>query len=96
MHKAGESRDPHIFGVASKALRELINTRKNQCVLISGESGSGKTESTKYVLQILTSSGPGEQKNGSGSIENQVMMTNPGKMVAPKLCVVNILHQLIR
>ena len=78
MHKASDSRDPHIFGVASKALRELINTRRNQCVLISGESGSGKTESTKYVLQILTSSGPGEQKSGSTSIENQVMMTNPG------------------
>ena len=77
-HKASDSRDPHIFGVASKALRELIGTRKNQCVLISGESGSGKTESTKYVLQILTSSGPGEHKSTTTSIENQVMMTNPG------------------
>jgi myosin heavy subunit len=78
MHKAGEGKEPHIFAVASKALRELINTRKNQCILISGESGSGKTESTKFVLQILTSSGPGEHKAGTVSIENQVMMTNPG------------------
>ena len=78
MHKAGESKDPHIFAVASKALRELTNSKRNQCVLISGESGSGKTESTKFVLQILTSSGPGEQKSGTMSIENQVMMTNPG------------------
>jgi myosin heavy subunit len=77
-HKAGDTKEPHIFGVASKALRELICTRKNQCVLISGESGSGKTESTKYVLQVLTSSGPGEHKSSSASIENQVMMTNPG------------------
>ena len=78
MHKAGECKEPHIFAVASKALRELINTRKNQCILISGESGSGKTESTKFVLQILTSSGPGEQKTGTMSIEQQVMSTNPG------------------
>ena len=78
MHKAGQSNEPHIFAVASKALRELTNSKKNQCVLISGESGSGKTESTKFVLQILTSSGPGEQKTSSMSIENQVMMTNPG------------------
>jgi myosin-5 len=55
-HKAGPSKDPHIFGVASKALRELMSTRKNQCILISGESGSGKTESTKYVLQVRTNS----------------------------------------
>jgi myosin-5 len=81
IYKAGHlhSSDPHIFGVASKALRDLLNTRRNQCVLISGESGSGKTESTKYVLQLLTSSGVGEQKCSiSASIENQIMMTNPG------------------
>jgi myosin heavy subunit len=78
MHKTGESKEPHIFAVASKALRLLTNSKKNQCILISGESGSGKTESTKFVLQILTSSGSGEHKTGSMSIESQVMMTNPG------------------
>jgi myosin V len=81
IHKSGACNDPHIFAVASKALRALLDSRKNQCILISGESGSGKTESTKYVLQILTSSGPGEQKAGGTSIENQVMMTNPGQCI---------------
>uniref|UniRef100_A0A7S0QMA7 Myosin motor domain-containing protein n=1 Tax=Cryptomonas curvata TaxID=233186 RepID=A0A7S0QMA7_9CRYP len=75
-HKSSASKEPHIFGVASKAFRELLNSRKNQCILISGESGSGKTESTKYVLQVLTASG--ENRTGaSASIEQQVMLTNP-------------------
>ncbi len=78
-HRSGNCKDPHIFGVAFKALRDLNNTRKNQCILISGESGSGKTESTKFVLQVLTSSGPVESKASFTTIENQVMMTNPGK-----------------
>eukprot|EP00291_Cryptomonas_curvata_P024746 CAMPEP_0172165042 /NCGR_PEP_ID=MMETSP1050-20130122/8193_1 /TAXON_ID=233186 /ORGANISM="Cryptomonas curvata, Strain CCAP979/52" /LENGTH=343 /DNA_ID=CAMNT_0012835471 /DNA_START=135 /DNA_END=1163 /DNA_ORIENTATION=- len=77
LHKAGGSKEPHIFAVACKALRELMSTRKNQCVLISGESGSGKTESTKYVLQILTTSGQSKPAAGTSSIEQQVMMTNP-------------------
>ena len=83
MHKSGSCKDPHIFGVASKALRELMSTRKNQCILISGESGSGKTESTKHVLQVLTTSGQKQAQTGSNSIENQVMMTNPGKPPPP-------------
>ena len=55
--KAGKSNAPHIFGVASKAYKALTGKRKNQCILISGESGAGKTESTKYVLQVLTAVG---------------------------------------
>eukprot|EP00292_Cryptomonas_paramecium_P003738 CAMPEP_0113674998 /NCGR_PEP_ID=MMETSP0038_2-20120614/7751_1 /TAXON_ID=2898 /ORGANISM="Cryptomonas paramecium" /LENGTH=589 /DNA_ID=CAMNT_0000591683 /DNA_START=135 /DNA_END=1900 /DNA_ORIENTATION=- /assembly_acc=CAM_ASM_000170 len=75
-YKSADIKDPHIFGVASRAFRELMNTRKNQCILISGESGSGKTESTKFVLQVLTASG--ENRTGaSASIEQQVMLTNP-------------------
>jgi hypothetical protein len=76
LHKAGKTQDPHIFGVASKALRELMSTQRNQCVLISGESGSGKTESTKYVLQVLTTSG--EKAASKSGVEQQVMSTNPG------------------
>ena len=78
LHKSGGTKDPHIFGVASKALRELMNSKKNQCVLISGESGSGKTESTKYVLQVLTTSG--EKTASKSGVEQQVMSTNPGPL----------------
>jgi myosin-5 len=76
MYKAQKSKKPHIFGLAAKAFRDLVNTRKNQCILISGESGSGKTESTKFVLQVLTA--VDENKTGSSaSICQQVMLTNP-------------------
>lgn len=75
-YKSGSARGPHIFGVANSAYRALVANRKNQCILISGESGAGKTESTKYVLQVLTA--VGENRTGaSASIEQQVMLTNP-------------------
>lgn len=75
--KRGTNNSPHIFGVASKAFKDLMANRKNQCILISGESGAGKTESTKYVLQVLTVAGD-VRTGASASIEQQVMLTNPG------------------
>lgn len=75
--KAGKHKSPHIFGVATKAFKDLMANRKNQCILISGESGAGKTESTKYVLQVLTVAGD-IRTGASASIEQQVMLTNPG------------------
>uniref|UniRef100_A0A7S0HDG8 Myosin motor domain-containing protein n=1 Tax=Hanusia phi TaxID=3032 RepID=A0A7S0HDG8_9CRYP len=75
-YKAGRTKAPHIFDIAAKSYRSLVGDRKNQCILISGESGSGKTESTKFVLQVLTA--VGENRTGaSASIEQQVMLTNP-------------------
>ena len=75
-YKGGKQTAPHIFGVAGKAYSALVNNRKNQCILISGESGAGKTESTKYVLQVLTA--VGENRTGSSAaIEQQIMLTNP-------------------
>ena len=76
-YKVGKLKSPHIFGVATKAFKDLMANRKNQCILISGESGAGKTESTKYVLQVLTVAGD-IRTGASASIEQQVMLTNPG------------------
>ena len=76
--KQGKHKTPHIFGVATKAFKDLMANRKNQCILISGESGAGKTESTKYVLQVLTVAGD-IRTGASASIEQQVMLTNPGE-----------------
>ncbi|ORY43349.1 hypothetical protein BCR33DRAFT_766571 [Rhizoclosmatium globosum] len=45
---------PHIYALSDATITNIRNERKNQSVIISGESGSGKSESTKYILNYLT------------------------------------------
>uniref|UniRef100_A0A671TS82 Myosin X, like 1 n=1 Tax=Sparus aurata TaxID=8175 RepID=A0A671TS82_SPAAU len=52
-HHIGEL-PPHIFAVANECYRCIWKRHDSQCVLISGESGAGKTESTKLLLQFLS------------------------------------------
>ncbi|XP_055379065.1 unconventional myosin IC isoform X2 [Condylostylus longicornis] len=44
---------PHIFAISENAYRSLMEENRGQCILISGESGSGKTEASKKVLQYI-------------------------------------------
>ncbi|KAG7311722.1 hypothetical protein JYU34_002775 [Plutella xylostella] len=63
---------PHIFAIGDNSYQELMDTWSNQCVVISGESGAGKTESTKLLLQYLAAA------SGKHSwIEQQIQETNP-------------------
>ena len=53
-HRPGpEGQPPHIFHTAAAAYAALSETQKDQSILISGESGAGKTEATKHTLSFL-------------------------------------------
>lgn len=45
---------PHIFAVADVAYQSMVSYNTDQCVVISGESGAGKTESAHLLVQQLT------------------------------------------
>ncbi|PWZ00223.1 LOW QUALITY PROTEIN: hypothetical protein BCV70DRAFT_226818 [Testicularia cyperi] len=48
-----EENAPHVFALADEAMRNMLANRENQSLLITGESGAGKTENTKKVIQYL-------------------------------------------
>ena len=48
---------PHIYGIAANSFKQLCRTGKNQAIVISGESGAGKTEETKLAMKFLTTLG---------------------------------------
>ncbi|KAJ2864287.1 class II myosin [Coemansia aciculifera] len=73
---------PHIFAIADAAFHDMLHSKENQSILITGESGAGKTENTKKVIQYLTAIA-GDHKPASGaavsgsSLEQQVLSANP-------------------
>jgi myosin I len=46
---------PHVYSLADETYSNMISFRENQCVIISGESGSGKTETSKIIMQYISS-----------------------------------------
>uniref|UniRef100_A0A8D0AKX1 Myosin IXb n=1 Tax=Sander lucioperca TaxID=283035 RepID=A0A8D0AKX1_SANLU len=65
---------PHIFAIADVAFRAMLNRQVNQCIVLSGESGSGKTESRSYLIHCLTAL---SQKTYSSGLERTILGSGP-------------------
>lgn len=73
---------PHIWAIADASFSQLKSTFKRQAIVISGESGAGKTETTKKCLQYLSAAasdtgGSLIESNGEMGIEDRVLGSNP-------------------
>ncbi|XP_071774322.2 myosin heavy chain, fast skeletal muscle-like [Centroberyx gerrardi] len=76
---------PHIFSVSDNAYQNMLTDRENQSVLITGESGAGKTVNTKRVIQYFATIAVGGDKKKEaqsaskiqGSLEDQIIAANP-------------------
>lgn len=71
--EAPETLPPHLFSIALNAYRSLVNHAESQSIIISGESGAGKTEATKIMLKFLTEASGGDSSN----LAARILATNP-------------------
>ncbi|XP_075467388.1 unconventional myosin-Vb-like isoform X2 [Ascaphus truei] len=72
--KARGELDPHIFAVAEEAYMQMGRDSQNQSIIISGESGAGKTVSAKYVMRYFAMVGGA---CGNSTVEERVLASNP-------------------
>ncbi|ANB14876.1 myosin 1 [Sugiyamaella lignohabitans] len=76
---------PHIYSITDQAFRNMLETYESQSILVTGESGAGKTENTKKVIQYLAAIASESNKtsqrnrpNGKGAtFEQQILQANP-------------------
>lgn len=76
---------PHLFAIAEEAFSDMLRSGKNQTVVVSGESGAGKTVSAKYVMRYFATREPPDQpgsrtRRGGDAMtetEEQILATNP-------------------
>lgn len=74
-----EDNKPHIFAVAEEAYQRLLSDKQDQSILVTGESGAGKTQNTKRILQYLASITSEDKLVSSGgeSFELKILQSNP-------------------
>ncbi|XP_054627652.1 unconventional myosin-IXAa isoform X3 [Dunckerocampus dactyliophorus] len=72
-HSLGDL-EPHIYAVADVAYHAMLQRQRNQCIVISGESGSGKTQSTNFLIHHLTAL---SQKGFASGVEQIILGAGP-------------------
>ncbi|XP_053309051.1 myosin-3 [Spea bombifrons] len=82
--KKRQEAPPHIFSISDNAYQAMLTDRENQSILITGESGAGKTVNTKRVIQYFaTIAAVGDTKKkeeaskNKGTLEDQIIQANP-------------------
>merc|ERR1712018_219981 len=73
---------PHLWAIAEGAYRNMVQNKKDNAMLITGESGAGKTENTKKVITYLAmvatgAGGSAKKETKKVSLEDQIVATNP-------------------
>ena len=68
------SEGPHVYGVAQMAYRRMLQDGRSQSLLVSGESGSGKTESCKHILDYLTVA---SSSSSAADLTARILASNP-------------------
>ncbi|KAM9375860.1 unconventional myosin-Va-like isoform 2-T2 [Pholidichthys leucotaenia] len=66
--------DPHIFAVAEEAYRQMARAERNQSIIVSGESGAGKTVSAKYAMRYFATV---SCSSGEANVEERVLASSP-------------------
>uniref|UniRef100_A0A673N4C7 Unconventional myosin-Vb-like n=1 Tax=Sinocyclocheilus rhinocerous TaxID=307959 RepID=A0A673N4C7_9TELE len=66
--------DPHIFAVAEEAYKQMARDEKNQSIIVSGESGAGKTVSAKYAMRFFATVGGSANDT---NVEEKVLASSP-------------------
>ncbi|MCJ1469968.1 Myosin type-2 heavy chain 1 [Pseudocyphellaria aurata] len=83
--KQRSSQAPHLFAIAEEAFTDMLRDNRNQTIVVSGESGAGKTVSAKYIMRYFATrespDQPGKRARGiadaMSETEEQILATNP-------------------
>ncbi|PIA14386.1 hypothetical protein COEREDRAFT_65770 [Coemansia reversa NRRL 1564] len=75
--------EPHLFAISEDAFQGMVRDRKNQTIIVSGESGAGKTVSAKYIMRYFASAHEAQrdvehqEQTAMSGVEEQILATNP-------------------
>ncbi|TKA31004.1 hypothetical protein B0A50_01972 [Salinomyces thailandicus] len=82
-HRASQA--PHLFAIAEESFSDMLRDNRNQTIVVSGESGAGKTVSAKYIMRYFATREPPDQPGARSKArgdtmsetEEQILATNP-------------------